>query len=204
MSAAPPILGRMTRWTPTDPLWAPPGVYAVRDLFWLAQDAHDRAPTRWNWGVLASMIWLRGGRPAPITGRVGDPTRHTAGVEMWSAHAAGSLRLAPQPPLESLSRSTAVPYLPPQPTHPDTATAVYVTLGWAIGMRPAAPSPLPVRQQDGSLATADQMVEEALRHHPHATPEQRVEALRDAETVVAWSARLAARIDGIRSTLIAS
>jgi hypothetical protein len=80
------ILGAMGGWVPVEPGWAVPASTEVADLMWLSYGSWAESRSPWAAGVMSAAVWVRGGRPAPVTGRTDAPvTGVLAEAEYWAS-----------------------------------------------------------------------------------------------------------------------
>ncbi len=193
-------------WTPVEPAWAAPSRREIDDLHWLAYRARRELGKPWCSGISRTLAWARGGRAAPITGRDDAPvTRELATAEMWAANAASTPDLPP-PPLEEISSRLGVVHVAPQPVDADLADGAWRALRWLLGehdQRP--PLPLPVRHDDGTTPTADELYEVAFAAAPDQfrLPEQRAELRTRVEQNARRYRDLATAIDAVRADVAA-
>lgn len=193
-------------WRPVEPAWAAPSRREIDDLHWLAYRARRDLGRPWYCGISRTLAWARGGRAAPITGRTDAPvTRELATAEMWAANAASTPDLVP-PRLEDISAQLGVPHVPPQRVDADLADGAWRALRWLLGERDQGPPlPLPVRHDDGSTPTADELYDIALAAAPDRfrLPEQRAELRTRVEQNARRYRDLAAAIDAVRADVAA-
>lgn len=131
------------------PAWVAPSVVQVADLYLLAQYvAHDLGQGCFRAsGMVVVLRWVIGGGLAPVTKTGGQPvTAAAADAERRAAVAV-------------LTDAGADQEVPPRLWSEAGADA---TLSWLLGCpdwtgRTAAPLVLPLRNADGSVATADQL-----------------------------------------------
>lgn len=174
-------------------------MHEVVDLWWLAHRDWTEQRSLWTGGVLGAVEWVIGTGCGPMTAREEQPvTRNLAIAEFCAA----AVVIRGAGPLESECRRLGVTYLEPISWGSDFAVGVWRTLGWLTDSQPTRCSPLPVplRNPDGNVPTADQLYAQSIATNPHdyTTPEQRVE-LRNtavkAEDDFRW---LAARVEETR------
>lgn len=168
-------------WKPVTPGWVVPTTAQVGDLHWLAYRLLSEQDTPWAAGIVATLAWVRGGRPAPVTGRDTQPvSAGQAQFEQWAAVAVMDPD-GPCPPLELIATQAGVPYLPPQATNPDWASGAWRTLLWLAGASSAeSPIPVPRRREDGTPLAEQDFLRELLADPRCDLPEQRAQARIDA------------------------
>lgn len=193
-------------WTPTEPTWAAPSHREIDDLHWLAYRARRELGQPWYSGISRTLAWVRGGRAAPITGRTDSPvSRELATAEMWAATAASTPDIPP-PPLEDISARLGVPHVAPQRVDVDLADGAWRALRWLLGEPGQGPPlSLPVRHDDGTTPTADELYDIALAAAPDRfrLPEQRAELHNRVEQNARRYRDLAAAIDAVRADVAA-
>jgi hypothetical protein len=159
----------MSWWQPVTPGWVRPCTFAVSDLHTLAYRAFDEARSPCSAGMVAALVWVRGGRDAPVTGRVEQPvTRQCARFEQWAAVAVVDEDTAlPAPPLHGLAQMLGVVYLPPRPVGSDWAHGVWRVLRWLDGATGAKPPlAVPSCRPDGTLRTESDLLEQLITENP--------------------------------------
>lgn len=180
----------MSSWQPTEPTWATPPPSEIADEMWLACAAHVDGDRPVFTGVMAATAWVRGGRSAPVTERGEQPvTRGLAEVEEWAALVAHEPSMRTNLPVDSIAADAGVSWREPLRVDADYARGAWRALRWILGMPDARPPlPVPLRNPDGTLVTADQLYEQTIAANPHRDwePEQRLEARN-------WAAAEAAR-----------
>lgn len=181
------------------PVWVAPPAHEVADLWWLAHRDWTERRSPWTGGVIAAVEWVIGTGCGPVTAREERPvTRNLAIAEFCAA----AVVIRGSGPLESECRRLGVTYREPLRWGSDFAVGAWRTLGWLTDPKPTrcCPLPVPLRNRDGSVPTADQLYDQAIAADPdsYTTREQRVE-LRDtavkAEDDFRW---LAARVEETR------
>ncbi|GAA3435624.1 hypothetical protein GCM10018954_052310 [Kutzneria kofuensis] len=178
------------------PEWVKPTKAQVDDLHWLSYRVFREQDTPATAGIVATLAWVRGGRPAPITERDTQPvSAGAAQFEQWAAVAVMDPD-GPCPPLELLAAQSGVPYLPPQATNPKWAHSTWRTLLWLAGATNAAsPIPVPRRHPDGTALTEDDFLRELLADPRCSLPEARAQARIDAAAHAQRNRGLVALID---------
>jgi hypothetical protein len=136
--------------------------------------------------VAATVNWVTGGQPAPLTERLDVPTAAVARAEMM---------LAIGPLHAELWRELGVEPREPVTNHPEWLEGVALALGWLLGIHSRPPLRLPRRNPDGTTPTADQLYREALEARPHTAPEQRNAARDEAAALAGRYRRLAELAD---------
>ncbi len=157
---------------PVEPSWAAPEIAQVADLMWLAYGSWARSGSQRSAAVMATAAWVRGGRPAPVTERTDAPvTRAHAEAELWATFEVTT----PPFPAESMCAARGVDYRPPVVFDHVWAVGAAATLRWLLGMSDPSPMPLPQRRSDGSVVSAEELYERALRARPwwEPLPEER-------------------------------
>ena len=155
--------GTVGSWVPVEPSWVAPEIAQVADLMWLAYGSWARSGSQRSAAVMATAAWVRGGRPAPVTERADAPvTRALAEAELWATFEV----TMPPCPSESMCAGLGVGYRPPVVLDHVWAVGVAATLRWLLGMSEPPPMALPQRRSDGSVASADELYELALRARP--------------------------------------
>jgi hypothetical protein len=181
----------MATWRPIEPTWAAPPRLAIADEMWLAYRAHVDTGRPVYDGVVAAAAWVRGGRPAPVTERDEQPvTLGLAEVELLAAMVANEPSTRVNLPVDGIAADHGVSWREPVRVDPDYAGGAWRALRWLTGVPDQrAPLPVPVRNPDGTLVTADQLCEQAIAANPHRDweAEQRVELRNWATTEVARS-----------------
>lgn len=157
--------------------------------------------------MATAAAWVTGARAAPVTERADVPvTRELAEAERIAAQLVidEAARL-PRFPAESECAALGVMFVAPRPVSPEWARGVEATLRWLLGRRgvdgPApAPLVLPVRRDDGSLASVDELYERALSASALVPPpKERSEMYRRAGSDVERSRRLDERIRSLQA-----
>jgi len=188
--------------------WAVPPVVALDDARWLALAELKRTPSRPAAGIYAALCWVRGlRRAAPASERTEAPV--TAGLvesELVAAMIASDTVSGHLLDGAHLLRRTVrdVEYRPATATDPTYVLAVWNALRWVTGEGgKSAPYRLPVRNEDGSPRTADELYRAALAAHPvYATvPESRNRMRDEAETDARVTRQLAEAIAGAQAWL---
>jgi len=187
----------MAPWQPVEPTWITPSCSELADLHVLAfREYRDTGSVKAE-AMGATAAWIRGGRNAPVTFREEQPvTKVFAKAEMWAAVHVDTGDV----PLGSLCRDLGVSYAPAVVTNLVWSLGVEEVLRWLTAdplERRKPPIPLPRRNPDGSVATAEELYQQAMAAEPHRHwgPEER-HALRNRTEVDAIrSERLAARIE---------
>jgi hypothetical protein len=157
-------------WTPTEPDWATPPQSEIADLMWLAYWLHAECGKPWSAGVFAAVAWVRGGRPAPVTERAEvSVTRELATAELWAAVVASEVGSGiPRPPVEQICAELGVRWCEPPSVDAEYALGAWRALRWLLGVAgEASPLPVPGRNPDGSIMTADQLYDRAVAADPH-------------------------------------
>ena len=156
---------------PVEPTWAAPEIAQVVDLMWLAYGSWARSGSQRSAAVMATAAWVRGGRPAPVTERTDAPVmRAHAEAELWATFVVAT----PSFPAASMCVERGLDYRPPVVFDHVWAVGAAATLRWLLGMSESSPMPLPQRRADGSLVSADELYEGALRARPWVPlPEER-------------------------------
>jgi hypothetical protein len=191
-------------WKPVTPDWIKPTAVQVSDLHWLAYRVLCEQDTPWAAGIVATLAWVRGGRPAPITERDTHPvTAGAAQFEQWAAVAVMDPD-GPCPPLEVIAAQSRVPYLPPQATNPDWASSTWRTLRWLASTGAESPIPVPRRHDDGTGLTEADFLRELLADPRCDLPEQRAQARIDAAAKAQRNHGLIALINQTRQRLSAA
>ena len=148
--------------------WVRPSAVQVEDLQWLAHRRRvetDGIESDAAAAVVATVMWVWGRIPGPVTGRLEQPvTRAVAVAEWWAAAAASDGGATSERQRRGVCAELDVAYWPPEYDRVglEEGYAIYQTLswllgtldGWERGRRP--PLPIPVRNADGSLAPDDQ------------------------------------------------
>ena len=192
--------------TVTDPRWAVPPVTALSDVQWLSLAEAQRTGSEPAAGIHATLCWVRGlRREAPVSERTEGPvTAALAESELIAAMIAGD-------PVDGhlldgarlLQRTTReVEYRPATATHPAYVLAVWRALRWVVGEgSERAPYRLPVRNEDGTPRSADELYRAALAAHPgYATvPESRERMRNEADAEARVTRRLADAIAGAQA-----
>ncbi|MQA13477.1 MAG: hypothetical protein GEV09_04675 [Pseudonocardiaceae bacterium] len=178
-------------WAPARPEWVTPPQNEVADLMWVAYRLHAERGRPWSSGVLAATAWVRGGRAAPVTERDEWPvTRELAIAEMWAAVVASERDSGiPRPPVEQTCVDLGVGWREPPPVDAEYAIGAWRVLRWVLGVSgQQVPIPVPVRNPDGTILTADQLYEQVVAAEPdrYRVPERQVELRR-------WAAAQAQR-----------
>jgi hypothetical protein len=202
----------VTGWVPVEPEWAVPATAKIADLMWLAYGSWVSSRSQWSAGVMSTAAWVRGGRPAPVTGRADLPvTRPLAEAELWVSLAVVSEHWgAPGLPAEAVCARLGVAYAAPEPVDVLWASGTVESLRWLLG-EPGSdgglagpPMEVPVRRPDGSIPTAHELYEHALlRSWSPPPPEQRRDLRLKAQHDVARAHRLDAEIRAIQRELAA-
>ena len=148
----------MDSWRPVEPTWITPSRTELADLHVLAfREYRDTGSVKAE-AMGATAAWIRGGRNAPVTFREEQPvTKALAKVEMWAAVDVDTGDV----PLASLCRDLGVSYAPAVATNPVWSLGVEEVLRWLTAdplERRKPPLPLPRRNPDGSVATAEAKV----------------------------------------------
>lgn len=202
----------MTGWVPVEPAWAVPASAAIADLMWLSYGSWVSSRSDWAAGVMATAAWVRGGRPAPVSGRTDTPvTSALAEAEFWISLAVLNEHAGlPGLPAEALCVRLGVAYVAPRPDVNDRwARGTHETLRWLLGRDGPAgaaepPMPVPVRRPDGTIPTVRELYEGALSDvRSVLIPEQRRQMLLTLEHDVARAHRLDAEIRAIQRDLAA-
>jgi len=150
------------------PAWVRPSVVEVEDLLWLAHRRHvetDGIESDAAAAMVATVMWVWGRIPGPITGRLEQPvTRAVAVAEWWAAAAASDGGATSKRQHRGVCAELGVAYWPPEYDRVglEEGYAIYQTLswllgtldGWERGRRP--PLAIPVRNADGNPAASDQ------------------------------------------------
>jgi len=187
----------MATWRPVEPMWITPSCSELADVHVLAFRTFRDTGSAKAEAMGATAAWIRGGRTAPVTFREEQPvTKALAKAEMWAAvHV-----VTGDVPLESFCLDLGVHYAPAVATNPVWSLGVEEVLRWLTAdplERRKPPIPLPRRNPDGSVATAEELYQQTMATQPHKKwgPEER-RALRNRTEVDAIrSERLAARIE---------
>jgi len=187
----------MATWRPVEPVWITPSRSELADVHVLAFREYRDTGSAKAEAMGATAAWIRGGRTAPVTFREEQPvTKALAKAEMWAAvHV-----VTGDVPLESLCLDLGVHYAPAVATNAVWSLGVEEVLRWLTAdplERRKPPIPLPRRNPDGSVATAEELYQQTMATQPHKNrgPEER-RALRNRTEVDAIrSERLAARIE---------
>jgi len=157
-------------WTPAEPEWAAPPQSEIADLMWLAYWLHAERGKPWSAGVFAAAAWVRGGRAAPVTERVESPvTRELATAELWAAVVASEAGSGiTRPPVEQTCADLGVRWCEPPPVDAEYAVGAWRALRWLLGVAgEECPLPVPGRNPDGSITTADQLYDRAVAADPY-------------------------------------
>lgn len=203
------ILGVMSSWVPVEPDWAVPASTAIVDLMWLSYGSWADSGSQRVAGIMATTVWVRGGRSSPITERADTVvTRALAEAEWWAAIEVDTDSGRARPPVEIECARLGVDYRPPLACDRMWTRGVYVTLRWLLGVGgldgpAAAPMPVPVRRLDGSIPTVRELYDKAMAATPECFggPEQRAELRARVEVDVARSWRLDAQIAQVQQRL---
>jgi hypothetical protein len=167
-------------WALAVPEWVVPPHAEIADLMWVAYRLHAERGTQWSSGVLTAAAWVRGGSPAPVTQRGEVPvTRELATAELWAAVVASERGSAiPRPPVEQTCADLRVSWREPPEVDVDYAIGAWRTLRWLLGVASQrVPIPVPVRNPDGTILTAEQLFEQVVAADPYRyrLPEQQRE-----------------------------
>lgn len=158
---------------PVLPEWVCPAARAVSDCYWLAYRAHIECLAGAPGAVAATLAWVAGGEPSPVTGRREQPvTRVLADVEGFAT--SGFLSCSTPLPLREVCEVNGLDYRPilaAEHVTAEWAGRVWRTLRWLSDRGPggrgvAAPIAVPVRNADGSLASADRLYADAVAREP--------------------------------------
>ena len=175
------------------PAWVAPTAQAVADAHRIAHvTAADTGDIR-TAAVAASVNWVTGGQPAPLTERTDPVTRRLVETE-WVL--AGNVELDTQ----SGWLFDDIPPADPVTDDRRWAAGAGVALGWLLGVHPRPPVQIPRRLPDGSTPTAEDLYREIVAGRPHASwlPEQRAQARRRATRAAEEYRRLADLADRAR------
>ena len=170
-------------WNPAEPECAAPSQSEIADLMWLAYWLHAERGKPWSAGVFAAVAWVRGGRPAPVTERAESPvTRELATAELWAAVVASEAGSGiTRPPVEQTCADLGVRWCEPPPVDAEYAVGAWRALRWLLGVAgEECPLPVPGRNSDGSILTADQLYDRAVAADPHRyrVPERQIDLRR--------------------------
>lgn len=178
------------------PAWTAPAAQEIRDAHRIAsamgRDDPDAHQVR---AVAATIGWVTGGQPAPLTNRPGGDVAALVRAEMMLAAAVSGGGAGDLP----ADVWTALQVEPAEPItlHRGWATGVVAASSWLLGVSGRPPVPLPSRLPDGRPADVDTLYAARMARHHRPEPEQRRAALRAAQQEAARSARLAALADTV-------
>lgn len=185
---------------PVLPEWVRPAAREVSDCYWLAYRAHIECVAGTPGAVAATLAWVAGGEPGPVTGRRDQPvTAELAEAESWatSEHGRGNQL----PPTRDICDHLGVEYLPiRKAAHltPEWSGRVWRTLRWlmydGVNGRPVEPPiALPARNEDGAITNSADLYAAAMARasHHYPGPEERAKLRNRVEGVAARSQQLA-------------
>jgi len=166
-------------WTLAEPEWTAPPPTEIADLMWLAYWLHAERGKPWSAGVFAATAWVRGGRPAPVTERAESPvTRELATAELWAAVVASEVGSGiTRPPVAQICADLGVCWCEPPRVDAEYAVGAWRALRWLLGVAgEASPLPVPGRNPDGSIMTADQLYDRSVAGDPYRyqVPERQI------------------------------
>ncbi|MGH4022039.1 MAG: hypothetical protein ACRDT0_22945 [Pseudonocardiaceae bacterium] len=118
-------------------------------------------------------------------------TRGLAQVELWAAVVAWEPLMRANLPVQAIGDEHGAPWREPLPVDADYARGAWRTLRWLTrvpGQGP--PLPVPARNPDGTLVTAEQLYEQTIASNPHRCwePEQCIELRHWAQAEAAATA----------------
>jgi hypothetical protein len=178
------------------PGWVVPGPFAVRDLSCLALRRVVEKRCREATGIVATLGWLHGRLPGPITARADSASsRDVALCELCAAESLLGDGGPPRPFVE-VCRMLGVRFVAPIDVDAGYARGVWRTLLWLFGSAVTPPLVVPLRHPDGALMGEVEVYVALLASHgAELDASARERARGDAAALVADSGRLAALVE---------